>query len=299
MNGGRDRCDTVVRVLSEGRTHMVFGKALLACLDELVDARHLEKGGERGPKNAAAGPEEAAPSALNRSGGAGQGGGTTSVAAAHCFSRAEELLCRVADGAEWEEALRALLCVVDAASAIANGAPAQLGSSVDDSDHESDAEAAAAAAGAAAPRPNEDGDEDEDVGRGKRESKGRKNSEGKGKRVGTDGGLATNRGGGGGGGNADAIHNPMLGSTPPTARATVQRRDRRNAHALAVLARVNDRLTGVVPAATSERSHSSRDGGVGDAKISVNVKQHASWVIQQATSSENLCLMYEGWAAWV
>ena len=81
---------------------MVFGKALLACLDELVDARHLEKGGERGPKNAPAGPEEAAPSVLNRSGGAGQGGGTTSVAAAHCFSRAEELLCRVADGAEWD-----------------------------------------------------------------------------------------------------------------------------------------------------------------------------------------------------
>ena len=129
---------------------------------------------------------------------------------------------------------------------------------------------------------------------------------------------------------------------------------RRNAHAVAALSRVSDRLRGVehqaaqrtnittshpLPAAAaaaavatsslakkvaddgtarpSEESGPTRlpaqqqqqqrelheldqlkEGQEKGAVVPLDVKQHVSWMIQQATSPENLCLMYEGWAAW-
>ena len=100
----------------------------------------------------------------------------------------------------------------------------------------------------------------------------------------------------------------------------------RNAHAVALLERVESRLRGGVtplhpqsfaasPAATGtagppleteaaeappgQRGLSVPGKNTSESAESLGVAAQVAWMIQQATSPENLCLMYEGWAPWI
>lgn len=66
--------------------------------------------------------------------------------------------------------------------------------------------------------------------------------------------------------------------------ATTQARSR---YGLQVLSRIEDKLSGVCPEA------GVRGTGV------LTVEQQASWLIDEATRADNLCVMYEGWTPWI
>jgi len=58
----------------------------------------------------------------------------------------------------------------------------------------------------------------------------------------------------------------------------------RNEYAIKILKRVQEKLEG-------------RDASLGEEKLSVQEQVDA--VIKEATSSDNLSLLYEGWTSWI
>jgi hypothetical protein len=103
---------------------------------------------------------------------------------------------------------------------------------------------------------------------------------------------------------------PAASSPAPLAAAAAGR----NAHAVAVIASVQRRLCGNTPlhlAAAAARPAAAQaavaanvegvspDPAAAGSAEALGVAAQVAWVIQQATSPENLCLMYEGWAPWI
>ncbi|KAL7682028.1 putative serine/threonine-protein kinase ATM [Plasmopara halstedii] len=62
--------------------------------------------------------------------------------------------------------------------------------------------------------------------------------------------------------------------------------EEKSLYGLQVLKRIEEKLSGFVPEVTA-------------APALLTVEQQASWLIDQATNIDNLCLMYEGWTPWI
>lgn len=58
-------------------------------------------------------------------------------------------------------------------------------------------------------------------------------------------------------------------------------------HAVALIDRVGKRIQG------------DMRGSLKQSSDQLSVAEHVAWMIQQASSPDNLCSMYEGWAAWI
>lgn len=84
-------------------------------------------------------------------------------------------------------------------------------------------------------------------------------------------------------GNAEVDLEPEISGESSSSNAThVQRKNR---HGVQVLRRIEEKLCGQVLVDGETRA--------------LTVEEQASWLIDEATKADNLCLMYEGWTPWI
>ncbi|KAG1698470.1 hypothetical protein DVH05_015012 [Phytophthora capsici] len=76
------------------------------------------------------------------------------------------------------------------------------------------------------------------------------------------------------------------GISHDTATSTPRNVEEKSQYGLRVLKRIEEKLSGTVTEMT-------------DAPPVLTVEQQASWLIEEATKTENLCVMYEGWTPWI
>ncbi|KAK1929182.1 Serine/threonine-protein kinase SMG1 [Phytophthora citrophthora] len=76
------------------------------------------------------------------------------------------------------------------------------------------------------------------------------------------------------------------GTSHDTTTSTPRNVEEKSQYGLRVLKRIEEKLSGTVSEMT-------------DAPPVLTVEQQASWLIDEATKTENLCVMYEGWTPWI
>ncbi|OWZ20540.1 Phosphatidylinositol kinase [Phytophthora megakarya] len=70
------------------------------------------------------------------------------------------------------------------------------------------------------------------------------------------------------------------------AASTPRSVERKSQYGMQVLKRIEEKLSGTVTEMV-------------DAPPVLTVEQQASWLIDEATKTDNLCVMYEGWTPWI
>ncbi|KAI9981209.1 hypothetical protein PInf_008854 [Phytophthora infestans] len=71
-----------------------------------------------------------------------------------------------------------------------------------------------------------------------------------------------------------------------TGASTLRNVEEKSQYGLQVLKRIEEKLSGTVT-------------DMADAPLVLTVEQQASWLIDEATKTDNLCVMYEGWTPWI
>lgn len=78
-----------------------------------------------------------------------------------------------------------------------------------------------------------------------------------------------------------------------------KRHQERNAYAVNVISRIREKLEGVVSPSDRPTGASTAEGSAERKSKVLSVSQQVDYLIHQATSTDNLSVMYEGWTAWI